>query len=255
MRFSSLDKWYEYSLKKSKELADKYGERSIAYVRYLDVLRIKQYNLLDTLTNDFKSKLLEIIDTYELYNFDDFDLKHYHLVSLAFHFNIVLRKQYEVYSIRYFGNDVEKFTRKMSAIKKKSYKLKEKTVISALSPKDNLCFFKMRCEEVLVDGTDYDNEKRMQRRIKNDLIDDLIEAIVIDNYKNNTGFRGKIRITAKVVKMYEEEQNKILRNNGLEPIKYFKKGNIVEVHKIVERHPITNKEKIHITKFYINAKH
>jgi len=221
MKFNTLEEWYEFTLLKAQEYntiwKPEFSIEDMDYPLYTEILALKEQEIFIKLSNSFKTKILSIINNSALNYFNDCQFKHFFLIRLAIVFNLQFKYQYYELSLP-FGKDVSKYEDRAKTICKQG--LKENIYYKVpKSPKDCLTFFKQKCNDKFLDDYNFNhltNSIREKNRDKNILIDELIEAIVIDNYINDKHFSGTIRITDKSKKLYTKECKLILNQTKVE---------------------------------------
>lgn len=189
MDYKTLDEWLERGYKVYS--SNKYEEEAanIYFQARLGNIRLMTFS---ELSQSFKDDLLEVINTYELDDFKEYECAHFYLIRSAIILHEGLNNMYSELRLP-FGDDEEKYNKRLETLKKK----KTTTFVPMLSPKDNLSYFKQKYKNLL--HTRLLNfsveEKRAIEKYKNEMLDELTLIAVAGNYSKY--FRGTIRLTEK----------------------------------------------------------
>lgn len=218
MDYKTLEEWQKEKLlqmKKNTHIIREDREKSNKEDRLLppppdeykhhtesDAIQLGEW--LELLSDNFKSRLLRLMNDYELYSPS---YNHFYIIYKTVQTNQLLKKLYSVEDMPYshYKYDVILTTLAKRAKKNGS------TVYAEASPQRQVYYFKWKCEEFLSDFNFYHNQstKRDKIKIRNELIDQLIELIVSDNYVKDKKYRFDTRIS-KVIKKFYDTEEKIL---------------------------------------------
>jgi len=229
MKFNNLEEWLDFAVEKTiiyneaykKNHYNEYFESDIFKglnlnskdcIQYIDVMALKNCDTLNRLSNKFKNELTKIINEFELYEFNEYTPKHFYIIQVAITINLFLHHQYFILRLP-FGADKEKYNARIITITKKATKHNTKTILPSLSPKDYLNYFKIKCQEILFENYNFihfTKNKREKIKLRNELADEFINAIVSDNYLIDKQYHSLIRITENSKKMYKEEYQKLM---------------------------------------------
>jgi len=190
MDYKTLDEWLEsgYKAYSSNKYEDKAA--NIYFQARLGNIRLMTFS---ELSQSFKDDLLEVINTYELDDFKEYECMHFYFIRSAIILHEGLNNMYSELRLP-FGDDEEKYNKRLEILKKKK---KTETYLPMLSPKDNLSYFKQKYKSLLHNRLlNFSvGEKRAIEKYKNEMLDELMLIMVAGNYSKD--FRGTIRLTHK----------------------------------------------------------
>jgi len=222
MDYSAIESWYQEQISianlYNKEYENNLLSTNVSNVNetllrihkapeYQDLLNFQ--SSFKKLSTQFKSRLLALINKYNL-TIKENDFSNFYIVRLTVITYLALNQQYS-YKLPY-GDDPEKYNSRKNVI---MAKLKKESkilfLIMGTMPKDSLVFFKSQCQEVLVNDKIFHSVSRNKRKVtklKNSMIDEFIECIVIDSYIDD--YKDTIRITTKANQTFKKEKSKFL---------------------------------------------
>jgi len=187
MDYKTLDEWLEkgYKVYGSNKYEDEAA--NIYFQARLGNIRLMTFS---ELSQSFKDDLLEVINTYELDDFKEYECMHFYFIRSAIILHEGLNNMYSELRLP-FGDDEEKYNKRLETLKKK----KTTTFVPMLSPKDNLSYFKQKYKNLLHKRLlNFSvEEKRAIEKYKNEMLDALMLIAVSGNYSKD--FRGTIRLT------------------------------------------------------------
>ena len=223
MKYETLDNWYKdcYEAMNNLNELDKENCREFTKNSYKgreDSVTFEQTKRIDEMdkfyfswTKDLgffldktpisiKEKLIQIINTYELHNFTH--IKHMNIIRLTLYYYLSIKELYEA-NIPY---DETKHMEKMQTAHKKALKNKQ-SILYPAPVKNYLQKFINQSIEILENFDFYHkyNHKRELEKLRNTIIDELVEVIVSDNYAKDKKYHSDMRISKKAKEFFTLE--------------------------------------------------
>lgn len=158
----------------------------------------------ETLSKEFEVHLIELISTNKINKFLN-DRNHFFLLYIILEYHYFLKQFYHD-GVPYAQ---DKFMNKLYTWDQKKLK-NNKIEVTPASPQDYLKKFKSSATELLKHDNFYTfaTTQRSRNKDRNLLINEMIELIVSDNYKNDKKYKGNLRNSEKS-QLFIEQENQI----------------------------------------------
>jgi hypothetical protein len=215
MDYKTLEEWQQAKLLQMKKNTENYKKDEIAlyediklplpetvanYIHHTEKFAIELGEWIELLSDNFKSKLVKLMDDWKIHNAYD----HFNLIYKIIQTNLILKNLYSDKKMPYSDY---KYHLRLKTLQKIAIK-KDINIYNHASPMNQIYFFKLTCEELL-SNYDFDHNQSTQRgkiKIMNELIDELIELIVSDNFAQDKKYRTDTRISKRTKEFYAIEK-------------------------------------------------